>query len=298
MSAPQKRYKTGTITGVRQLNLYYQSWEPSTAARADVVLVHGLGEHIGRYEHVAEAFTQAGYSFWAFDNLGHGRSDGQRGHIERWADYTENVERFVALVQSQSPDPTANRPLFIYGHSLGALMTLIYLIERPSNAAEICGLVISAPPIQPVGVEKPWLATLAKTFSQLLPRLSLNLGLGGEALSRDPKVVRRALADPLMHSVATLRWGTETMAAIATARNRASQITCPVLILHGADDKISDVQGSHELFDSLTLTDKTLLVYPNNYHEVHNDLDQDQVLEDILTWFNTHVSACRTEAPV
>ncbi|MEO1593073.1 MAG: lysophospholipase [Cyanobacteria bacterium J06632_22] len=291
MSPAQKNYKTGTLAGVRQLNLYYQIWHPTIAARANVVLVHGLGEHIGRYDHVAAAFTQAGYAFWAFDNLGHGRSDGQRGHIERWSDYTENIQRFVALVREQSPET----PLFIYGHSLGALMVLTYMLQRPEA---ICGLVISAPPIQPVGVEKPWLATLAKTFSQVLPRLSLNLGLGGEALSRDSKVVRRALADPLMHSVATLRWGTETMTAIAAARRGAGQLNCPILILHGAADEISDAKGSHELFEALTLTDKTLLVYPGNYHEVHNDLDHEQVFRDILTWLNAHLSACQAKHAV
>ncbi len=285
MPHAQKPYQTGTLAGVRQLNLYYQIWHPEQAATADVILVHGLGEHIGRYDHVAKALNQAGYAFWAFDNLGHGRSDGQRGHIENWSDYTENIRLFLAMVREQTPD----RPLFIYGHSLGALMVLSYLLNQPER---LCGLVVSGPPIQPVGVEKPWLAAFARAFSQLLPRLSLNLGLGGESLSRDSKVVRRALADPLMHSVATLRWGTETMAAIATVRSNVSQLVYPTLIIHGAADAISDVQGSHELFEALSQKDKTLLVYPDNYHELHNDLDREQVLQDIITWLNDHRSAC------
>ncbi|MEO0541448.1 MAG: lysophospholipase [Cyanobacteria bacterium P01_A01_bin.105] len=302
MPPVQKHYKTGTLAGVRQLNLYYQAWLPASNIRskgiksgdiksgdiksgdirsnrvlANVVLVHGLGEHIGRYRHVAATFNQAGHALWAFDNLGHGRSDGQRGHIERWADYTENIGRFVAFVRQASPD----RPLFIYGHSLGALMVLTYALKQPDA---ISGLVISGPPIQPVGVAKPWRVTFAKTFAQLLPRLSLNLGLGSEALSRDPKVIRRAKADSLMHSVATLRWGTETMDAIATVRQQIYQLQLPILMLHGAADQINDVKGSHELFEAMVQTDKTLLVYPDNYHELHNDLDKEQVLQDVLTW--------------
>ncbi|MEM6352154.1 MAG: lysophospholipase [Cyanobacteria bacterium P01_D01_bin.14] len=276
------QFRTGTFTGVRQLQLYYQVWLPSGPTKANIILIHGLGEHIDRYHHVAKTFNQSGYALWAFDNLGHGRSDGQRGHIERWSDYTENIGQFLTLVKAQSP----HYPCFIYGHSLGALMTLVYVLKQPEGLG---GLVLSAPPIQPSGVEKPWIKAFAKTFSQLLPRLSLSLGLGTESLSRDPKVVRRAEADPLMHSVATLRWGTETIDAIATVRENAHQLRLPILLLHGDADKISDVSGSHELFEAITYSDKTLLIYPDSYHELHNDLERDQVLQDIVIWLDNHL---------
>jgi alpha-beta hydrolase superfamily lysophospholipase len=114
-------------------------------------------------------------------------------------------------------------------------------------------------------------------------------GPGADALSRDPQVVAQANADPLMHSVATLRWGTETLQAIATVRAQIRNLKTPILLIHGDADRVNAVDGSQELYARITYPDKTLKIYPGGYHELHNDLDREQVLLDLLDWLDAHV---------
>jgi alpha-beta hydrolase superfamily lysophospholipase len=273
---------SGTFLGVRGVSLFYQAWQPKEPAKAVVALVHGLGEHCDRYSTVVSALTKAGYLLYGFDNQGHGRSGGQRGHIEHWQDYRDNTQRFIQLIRQQEP----TLPLFILGHSLGGLIVLDYALQSPN---EFKGVIISGPPIHPVGVAKPYLVVIARLLSGLFPRLSLKIGLGASALTRDPVIAEATRNDPMVSSVATLRWGMETMQAIAAVRQRISQWQLPILLIHGSADTINAVTGSQELFEKITHTDKTLKIYPDNYHEPHNDLDRETVLADLVNWLDGRI---------
>lgn len=288
MTSVQLSHLDGTFEGAHDLALYYQAWYPSGSVRhppkAVVALVHGLGEHCDRYEDVALALPKAGYALFGFDNQGHGRSAGQRGHIDCWQDYRDNVQAFLKKIRTHEPDT----PLFILGHSLGGLIVLDYVLKHPED---LQGVIVSGPPIVPVGVSRPYLVAFARMFSNLLPRLSLKIGgLGSEALSRDPQAIAKAKADPMMHSLATLRWGTETLDAISTVRKHISHLKLPILLIHGDADRVNAVDGSQELYQNITYADKTLKIYPGGYHELHNDLDRDQVLQDLIVWLDDHVS--------
>jgi alpha-beta hydrolase superfamily lysophospholipase len=274
--------REGSFTGPHALSLYYQAWCPATAPKAVLVLVHGLGEYCGRYAPVATVLTQAGYALFGFDYQGHGRSAGQRGHIDRWQDYRDSVRLFLQTVRQQ--EPTA--PLFILGYSLGGLIVLDYILTHPEG---IAGVMVSAPPIHPVGVAKPHLVAFARLFSGLLPRLSLAVGMDAAVLSRDPAVVAAADSDALIHSMATLRWGTETLDAIARVRDQIHTLPLPILIVHGDADQVNAISGSQELFDHITFPDKTFKIYPGSYHEPHNDLDRQQVLTDLVDWLDAHL---------
>jgi alpha-beta hydrolase superfamily lysophospholipase len=282
MTSAQLSTLTGTFTGAQNLTLYYQAWYPSTPTRAVVAVIHGFGEHSNRYKPVARTFNRSGYALFSFDNQGHGRSAGQRGHIDHWQNYRDNVQTFLQQVRRHEPQI----PVFIWGHSLGALIVLDYVLQQPQAAQ---GIIVSGPPMLPVGVAKPYLVLFARLFSRFLPRLSLTVGLGADALSRDPQVVAQANADPLMHSVATLRWGTETLQAIATVRAQIRNLKTPILLIHGDADRVNAVDGSQELYARITYPDKTLKIYPGGYHELHNDLDREQVLLDLLDWLDAHV---------
>ncbi|MFG6104484.1 lysophospholipase [Leptolyngbyaceae cyanobacterium CCMR0082] len=268
--------------GANGLSLFYQAWYPSGTAKAILALVHGFGEHCDRYSTVTTALTQAGYAIFGFDNQGHGRSEGQRGHINRWQDYRDNVRAFLTQVRQHEP----NLPLFVLGHSLGGLIVLDFALNAPQG---LTGIIISGPPIRPVGIAKPYLVVIARALSGIWPRFSMDVGAGAETLSRDPVIVNQTEDDPLTHSMATVRWGTECLVAIATVRRNIAQLQVPILLVHGSADKVNDVKGSEEIFARIT-SDKTLKIYPGSYHEPHNDLDRNQVMDDVIEWLDNHLS--------
>ncbi len=271
------------FSGAQGVSLFYQAWYPPGTARAVVALVHGFGEHCDRYCTVTTALTQAGYAVFGFDNQGHGRSEGQRGHINRWQDYRDNVTAFLAQVRHHEP----SLPLFLLGHSLGGLIVLDFALTFPQGLA---GIIISGPPIQPVGIAKPYLVVIARILSGIWPRFAMDVGTGEDTLSRDPAMVHQSQNDPLTHSMATVRWGTECLVTIAAVRRNIDQLQVPILLVHGSADKVNDVKGSEEIFARIT-TDKTLNIYPGSYHEPHNDLDRNQVMADLVQWLDTHLAA-------
>ena len=277
MITTQAPHLEGTFTGANHLQLYYQAWCPVSTARAAIAIVHGFGEHCSRYGHVTEALTEAGYAVFGFDNQGHGRSEGQRGHIDRWQDYRQNVGAFLRQVRRHEPEI----PLFVFGHSLGGLIVLDYALHAPEGLA---GIIISGPPIRPVGIAKPYRVAIAKVLSGILPRFSMDVGAGAETLTRDPAIVNQTEDDPLTHSSATVRWGTECLVAIDSVRRNINRLQVPILLLHGSADRVNDVAGSQEIFERMGVADKTLKIYPGSYHEPHNDLDRNVVLADVMEW--------------
>lgn len=272
-----------TFIGADGVELYSSYWRPRGDARAVVALVHGIGEHAGRYTTLVTQLTAAGFAVCGFDHRGHGRSPGRKGHIGSWTEYREDVRAFLGTVEKQFP----GRPVFLYGHSLGALIVTEYVIAYPGGG--LVGVIVSGIPLQPTGVAKPHLVALARILSRVWPTFSISLGVDGSRLSRDKDVVRDYDEDPLVHHVGSMRWGAETLAAIERVRSRATAIQLPILILHGGDDKINSVEGSKELFEKVSSADKQLLIYPGGVHEPHNDIDRAQVALDVEEWLNRHV---------
>ncbi|MBE9075737.1 alpha/beta hydrolase [Romeria aff. gracilis LEGE 07310] len=287
MTSTQLTQTEGTFTGANGLSLYYQAWCPARTPLGILALVHGLGEHSSRYAAIAADFTQAGYAVCAFDNQGHGQSEGQRGHIDSWQDYQENLRAFLQLVRQRQPQA----PLFLMGHSLGGLIVLDYVLRYPDapEVSQLRGLVVSAPPIRPVGVAKPYRVAIARLLSGIFPRFSLKVGIDTSGLTRDPEVNREAAADPLVHPYATLRWGSETLKTIAWVKRHIAELGLPMLLIHGEADPIICPQGSREIFQQIQLSDKCLRLYPGAYHEPHNDLDAQQVIHDLLAWLDQHL---------
>jgi len=270
-------HREGTIRGSGEIDLFVQTWLPVGAVRGVVAIVHGIGEHSGRYGYLVQRVVDSGFAVAALDNRGHGRSGGTHGHIDSWSDYREDVHTFLHYVSAKFP----RLPLFLYGHSLGALIVSDYVLFHPEG---LDGLIVSGHPLRPTGAVKPLLVFLARILSRYKPETAFDLGVDDNALSRDPEVVQAYRDDPLVHRRVTARWGTETLAAVDRVRARASEIRMPLLVLHGEADKINSVEGSRELFDMASSTDKQLIVYPGGYHEPHNDLDRERVASDVIEW--------------
>ncbi len=277
------KHKEGTFSGFGELQLYYQSWHPDEGkSRVILPVVHGAGEHSGRYTNVVNWFVPLGYAVYAFDLRGHGRSAGPRGHINRWDEFREDVRLFLEFIHQQEAD---NSPVFLLGHSMGGLIVLEYALHNPQG---LNGVVASGPVLARVGLS-PILLVLAKILSGVLPRLTLNTGLDATALSRDRAVVEAYVNDPLVHSLGTPRLGTELTRAFEWVQAHAAQMQVPCLIVHGSEDRLVPPEGSRIFYEHMTLADKELREYAGYYHEVFNDVGKEQVLADVEAWIERHL---------
>ncbi|HEY7834044.1 MAG TPA: lysophospholipase [Ktedonobacterales bacterium] len=271
------------IRGYGDVELYGQRWRPDAGEpRATMAVVHGFGEHSGRYENVVNRLVPAGYAVYAFDLRGHGRSPGQRGHVDRWTEYREDVGAFVRHAAAGEP----GRPFFLMGHSMGGLIVLEYAEQHPEG---LRGVVASGPLLATPGISPVKLA-LGRMISRVYPRFSLDAGLDVTAISRDPAVVAAYRKDPLVHSRGTARLSTEIAAAQARTLAGAANWTLPLLIIHGAADRLAPAVGSRAFFERVPASvDKERDEIPDGAHEPHNDTSQQQALDILQGWLDRHV---------
>jgi len=265
-----------TFKGQGGLELYYQRWRPESTPRAVLAVVHGLGEHSGRYGNVVNWFVPKGYAVYAFDMRGHGRSPGKRGYIESFAQVRGDVRAFLDLVQSREPGAV----LFLLGHSQGGLTVLNYVLHDPSGLA---GVVASGPILCAPGIS-PLLMQIAKLLSRVAPSFTMETGLDVTALSRDKAVVEAYVNDPLVHGKGTARLGAEVSATTDWTQAHAAELALPCLIVHGGADRLCPPQGSQEFFDKITFADKERHEYEGYYHEIFNDVGKEGVLADGEAW--------------
>jgi alpha-beta hydrolase superfamily lysophospholipase len=270
------RHEEDAFTTVDGTQLYEQCWRPNETPKAALAIVHGHGEHSGRYGNVVEYFVPKGYAVCAFDLRGHGRSPGARGHVDRWSDFLEDVHAFLDHLRRHLPDV----PIFLYGHSLGGLIVLNLMIEQPED---VRGVISSAPALD-TSAFSPVKLMLAKILSVIMPKFTLPTGLEQAALSRDPAVVKAYAEDPLVHDRATARMGAEIVAAATRAMQNAANLTAPLLLLQGEEDRIVPVAAGGRFFERAGSEDKTLLRYPGGYHEPHNDIEHARVMADLENW--------------
>lgn len=265
------------MQGEGQYAIYFQCWLPEQTPKALLLLVHGAGEHSGRYRHVAEFFAAQGVGVAALDHRGHGRSDGIPGHIDAFGDYLADLTRFHNDVEERFPDV----PIFLLGHSLGGLIVCHYLLQQQDR---FVGCILSGALIQS-SLQLGW---AQMGFIRLLARLAPQFGimqLDASGVSRDPEEVKKYVEDPLvLHGKASARMVREFFAGMAALKLGAAGITVPILILHGDADVLTSPDGSRELCQNISSTDKTLVIYPGLYHEIFNEPERLDVLEQVLKW--------------
>jgi alpha-beta hydrolase superfamily lysophospholipase len=271
-----------TVTGDGAV-LWTRTWRPeSRPLRGHVVLVHGLGEHSGRYDSVALRLAGAGFSLRAFDLRGHGRSSGRRGDT-RLEPALADLERLRCGAAAESP----GLPIFLYGHSLGALIVLTALVRRRPG---VSGAVVSAPPLRNALRRQTAKVLLARALGALLPGITLPTGLDPEALSRDPAVTAAYRADPLVHDRGSLGLARDSLAATVQVE-AATTLGAPVLVVHGSADRIAFVEGSRALAARLPGT-VTLREHAGLFHEPHNEPERELVLAEIAGWLDARSAAC------
>lgn len=253
---------------------------PCPAPRARVVLVHGYAEHMGRYAHVIEALNGAGFEVHAFDLRGHGRSEGVRGHVLRFEDYLDDLDLFLAEL------PQDALPRLLVGHSLGGLLSLRYVLDRPDA---FVALAVSSPYLH-IATDVHFLKeAVASAASHLAPTLLTKSPIEAKALSHDPAVVEAYIADPLIFKTFNARWFFEAREAQEEVLKRAGEIRLPVLMMIGSADPIADPERSKEVFERLGSADKRLEVYDGFYHEVLNEVGKERVVRELVGWLGERV---------
>ena len=254
--------------------VYRQQWLPDDEPRAVVCLVHGLGEHSSRYGHLAQRFADQGFAVFSMDLRGHGKSSGTRGDL-RITQAVEDVDELLHQATAAFPGV----PVFIYGHSLGGLITMTYTVQR---RPAITGQIASAPALDSELREQRLKFALANLLGGIAPGIILPTGLDADGVSRDPEVVAAYKADPLVHDKGSTGLAKQTFAAMDALMDQTS-FPVPLLIIHGTSDRLTVPAASKTFVENVT-GDVTLIEYDGMYHEPHNEPEQQEVFEDVLAW--------------
>ncbi len=275
------KHQEGTLSGTAGAELFTQSWQPDGEPRAVLAIVHGIGEHSGRYPNVVDTLVARGLAVYGYDHRGHGRSTGQRGHITRWSEFRQDLGLFLARVRQEQ----AGRPLFLMGHSLGGLIVLEYVLHDPNGLRAV---VASAPAVAQTGAS-PLLVALSRIMSRLAPTFSLDTGLDASAISRDPAAVRAYTNDPLVHGKATARFGAEFVEAMAWVNAHAVEFQPPLLVIQGTADRLVPAAAVRAFFERVPVADKEFHEYEGYYHECHNDVDWEKPVGELADWLEQHL---------
>jgi alpha-beta hydrolase superfamily lysophospholipase len=265
----------GSLRSADGTNLAYRSWF-TPGADVTFAVVHGLGEHAGRYARFADGMARHGMATYALDLRGHGESDGQRGHVDSWSQWADDVSAFVGHVEG-----LAGAEVVPVGHSFGgaALLSTVLAGKLPNSKR----FVVSSPALRLRLKAPAWKVAVAPLASKIVPHLALDNEVDPAAVSRIPEVVAAYRADPLVHNRISSRMFIEWQNATVDILRRASQIKVPFLVLAGAADPLVDPEGSRQLHEQAPLLSELHLL-EGRYHEPFNDLGSDEVFQLIADW--------------
>lgn len=286
MSVPVIRRAESPFRGAHGQVLFRRAWLPPEPERV-LLFVHGFAEHSGRYEHVATWFAARGCAVHAYDQQGHGHSEGPRGHARRFGDLLDDLEQHLDTLRRAH----SGLPVFVVGHSMGGLVAATFARERQ---AEVAGYVLSGPALS-VRVSRAN-AIFARVARHLAPRLTRSAGIPPEALSRDPEVVRAYIEDPLVFEAISVSLAAGLLEAAQRTLAGAAEVRAPMLLLHGEADRLCPVEGSRRFYEKLAVPDKRLCVYPGLYHEIFNEPEQLRVFQDLLDWLTGRKRSAAGEA--
>jgi len=273
------------FVGQKKVVIFRRCWLPPGEPKAKVVLVHGLGEHSGRYRHVAERLVAAGCAVFAADHRGHGQSQGPRAFVDRFRHLVADLDQVVDHARRTA----RNRPLFLLGHSMGGAVALSYAIRHQQK---LDGLILSGPAVALDGAP-PFLKPLSRILSALAPKLGM-FAIDPSAVSRNPEVVTDYGRDPLnCHGKVPARTLAEIVGFVEWLPAVLPELTLPLLVMHGGDDRLAGVAGGEMVVQRAASADKTFKLYEGLYHEIFNELpvDQERVLGDLVQWVSARLAA-------
>lgn len=264
------------------LTLFGRIWQAQGTPKGVVNLVHGLGEHSGRYAHVAEAMTEAGFHFIGFDLRGHGLSEGKRGHTP---DFDHILDDVTLFLEKSGQFFNEDLPNFLYGHSLGGVIVLNYVLRRKNH---LHGVISTDPALGLAFEPSKAKVFLGKIMANLMPSFSMKNGLEVEALSRDAAIVKAYQNDALVHNTITAKLAMALLDSGQYALDHANELDVPVLLMHGTADRIAAYQKSQEFAEKAGDL-VTLKLWDDFYHELHNEIGKENVIADMVNWLNKEI---------
>ncbi|MDE3133499.1 MAG: lysophospholipase [Acidobacteriota bacterium] len=274
----------GSFRGTRARRLAWRSWSPAgdQPYRGVVTIAHGYGEHVGRYQHVAARLNESGYAVYGLDHQGHGRSAGKRGRISVAAAASDLDQLIVTVSRARHPE----LPQFLLGHSMGGLIALRYAIAHQQR---LTGLAVSAPLAAVQGGAA--LKSFGKLLGRVLPGAPVSR-VAPQLVSRDHAVVKDYIADPLNHHGAIPAGvAREFIVSTSTLATDVRRITLPTLLMWGTADRLCPPAGSELVAANIGSEDLTVRRYEGLFHEILNEPEQAQVLDDLVGWLDLHARA-------
>ena len=271
-----------SFAGAGGVRIVYDVWTPEGTPRGVVVLSHGFAEHARRYDHVAERFGESGLVTYALDLRGHGRSEGKRVWLKQLSDYTDDFATLVGIAADEHPDLKR----VVLGHSMGGGIVFAY---AAAHVGDYEAIVLSGPAVAAqLEVPKP-LGVVAKLVGSILPGAAVRQ-LETDAVSRDPEVVAKYKADPLVYHGKLPAGISKALLEVGDNQPQlAAKLTAPLLIVHGDQDRLVGVAGSRMLAENAASAEVALKVYPGLYHEVFNEPEKELVLDDVSAWIEAHL---------
>jgi acylglycerol lipase len=286
------RHTSGQFVGSGGARLHLQAWLPAgpepaaPAPEATVVIavVHGYGDHGGRYAWIGEDMAARGYALYTYDLRGHGHSSGPRGQVGRFDEYLDDTETFLDEVRRAQP----GKPVLLLGHSMGGLICARLAEER---SPDVHGLILSSPFLQLAEAVPPSRLIGLKVLAKVWPDRDIGNTVRAAHLSHDETVVEAYVTDRLVHHVAPARWASQILQAQDATMADATRIELPLLVLYGTEDHVVDTAFIEELYDRATAGDKSILRYEGYYHECFNETGRERVFDDLAAWIAARLPA-------
>jgi len=264
------------------LNLYYQKWMPENP-KAILIFVHGLSEHVGRYNTFTNYFTVRNYGVCMYDMRGHGKSTGRRTHVNRFYDYLYDLSQFIEFIKKESP----NAPIFLVGHSLGGQIVLNFIVKFSKG---VRGVVVLSPNIEHKLDLPKWKIRLGTLGAKWFPIIRVGNDIDPSCLTHDQKIVDSYANDDSIPKDLTLRCGYEIMKNSELVMALAARVHLPILLMHGGQDKLCDAEATKKFYMRVPVYSKRLKIYPNLYHELLNEREKGQILHDIDVWLEEQLA--------
>jgi len=273
------RHDEGWTEAADGTRLYWQRHKPDDGPRAALLFVHGLAEHSGRYGHVMRRFAEAGFDCWALDYRSHGKSPGLRVHVDRFDEFLLDIAAAYRLVRAEQ----ASLPLYLVGHSQGGLLVLRHVLTRPDG---INGIIVSSPflGMHPNAAPSTPLHMVANVISTFSPKLMFSKIAEPKFLSRDPKVAKAYVDDPLVSDTVSARWFTEVLQAQADTLARAPDLAVPALVMQSGDDRLADPAATRAWVAEAPAELVDYVEWDGLYHEMFNEPEKEQVFEKMEGW--------------
>ncbi len=269
-------------TSPDHVQFFAQEWTPSEQVKASITLVHGLGEHSSRYQHLAEYYCGHGISVLSYDQRGHGRTEGKRGHIPSYETAAQDIKHFVAENRERHPGSRH----FLYGHSLGGAMALFYAMTEKTG---IEGAIVTDPGLAPGVPLPPAKLALAKFMAKVAPSFTLPNGLDRDNLSRDREVVQRYIDDPLVHDQVSASLGMSLFSNGAWMIENAARLDLPLLLMYGTKDHLVDLTAIRSFLQNAGSL-VTWKSWDGFFHEIHNELENTDVFDFSINWIKSLIS--------